>query len=55
MFKFYKIKELKMKIEELKNENRLLITRNYRLTNYCKELQDVIIAQEIKIKKNERR
>ena len=42
-----------MKIEELKNENRLLISRNYRLTNYYEELQDIIMAQEIKIK-NER-
>ena len=60
MFKFYKIKkledknnELKMRIEELKNENRLLISRNYRLTNYCEQLQDIIMAQEIKIKMKE--
>ena len=60
MFKFYKIKELedknkdlKIRIEELKNENRLLTSRNYRLTNYCEELQDIIIAQEKKIKLKE--
>lgn len=60
MFKFYKIKELedinkelKIKNEELKNENRLLISRNYRLTNYCEELQDIIMAQEKKIKMKE--
>ena len=40
--------------EELKNENRLLTSRNYRLTNYCEELQDIIMIQETKIK-NERR
>lgn len=60
MFKFYKIKELedenkelKIKIENLRNENNLLISRNYRLTNYCEELQDIIIAQEKKIKMKE--
>lgn len=60
MFKFLRIKELedenkelKIKIENLRNENNLLISRNYRLTNYCEELQDIIIAQEKKIKKKE--
>ena len=60
MFKFYKIKELedknnelKMRIEELKNENRLLISRNYRLTNYCEELQDIIMAQQIKMERSD--
>ena len=46
-------KELKIKNEELKNENRLLISRNYRLTNYCEELQDIIMVQEKKIKMKE--
>lgn len=60
MFKFLRIKELedenkelKIKIENLRNENNLLISRNYRLTNYCEELQDIIIAQEKKIKMKE--
>ena len=37
---------------ETLNENRLLLSRNYRLTNYCEELQDIIV-QEKKIKMKE--
>ena len=39
--------------KELKNENRLLISRNYRLTNYCEELQDIIMAQQIKMERSD--
>ena len=60
MFNLLKLKnlknenlELKLKIKDLRNENNLLTGKVYRLTNYCEELQDIIMAQERKMKEGE--